>query len=528
MLFMKKILHIIVTVVLFVQIAAAQDSKVEKWDFYELSLPGPTAGDPFIGIDFSAVFSQGDRRFEPEGFYDGGGIFKIRFMPNKEGIWTYKTKSNCDALNGKTGQFECIAPSPDNHGPVRISDQYQFGYEDETPFFPFGTTIYEWPFRSDEIIKQTVENLKDSPFNKARFLVIPPYKDYYLTGPGKLDRFPFEGNSKENWDFSRFNTEFFRGIEQCISQLRDIGVQADVILFRPYDDGKWGFDRMDAQTNDRYLRYCIARFAAFRNVWWSLANENSFIKSMTDADWDRLFQIVQAKDPYRHLRSIHNADRIYDYNKPWVTHVSLQYYMAVRFYGVSPLLRDIYKKPIIHDEINYEGDIDSRWGQLTAEEMTYRFWIAIIGGAYATHGEVFKSPNDTTWTSRGGTLKGHSPERIAFLRKIVEDGPSGGMTPIDSYFETNIAGRNGEYYLIYFGKDAVKEWPFALPAKKSTIEDGDKFKAEIIDTWNMTITPVKDPFVVEKQGQYKFVDKNKSVIQLPGKPYMALRIRRIK
>ncbi len=71
-------------------------------------------------------------------------------------------------------------------------------------------------------------------------------------------------------------------------QLRNIGVEADLILFRPYDKGKWGFDMMGQEVNKRFARYMVARYAAFRNIWWSLANENSFIKNMTDEDWDEL------------------------------------------------------------------------------------------------------------------------------------------------------------------------------------------------------------------------------------------------
>ena len=52
-----------------------------------------------------------------------------------------------------------------------------------------------------------------------------------------------------------------------------MGIQADVILFHPYDAGHWGFDNMGAENDDRYLRYMIARLGAYRNVWWSLANE---------------------------------------------------------------------------------------------------------------------------------------------------------------------------------------------------------------------------------------------------------------
>lgn len=499
----------------------AQEKKVAQWDIFELSLKGPETGNPFVGISLKGVFKRGDKIYEPEGFYDGNGIYKIRCMPDEEGVWTYETHSNQEALDGIQGTFICTAPATANHGPVRVSNQYHFSYADGTPFYPFGTTIYEWVFQSEEKRKQTLETLKQSPFNKVRFLAIPPYNERYVHGPDSLKHFPFEGNNKENWDFSRFNPDFFQQLEVCIKQLRDMGVQADLILFRPYDGGKWGFDTMTDAVNERFVRYMVARFAAYHNIWWSMANENSFMENLTDEDWDCLFQLVEAKDSYHHLRSIHNAGRIYDYAKPWVTHVSLQYYNAVRAMGVSPLLRDIYKKPIVHDEINYEGNIAKRWGQLSGEEMTYRFWVAYIGGAYATHGEAIEGG----WLSNGGTLQGESPTRIAFLKKIVENGPEEGLNPIDQYYLTNVAGKYGEYYLYYFGKEEPREWAFVLPDED--LKPGMRFKVEVIDTWNMTITPVDRVFEIEKLDNYKFVDKGRGKVKLPKKPYIAIRIQRI-
>jgi len=506
-------------------VALAQETTVEKWDCFELALPGPAGGNPFVGVEFSAVFRQGPRTVEAAGFYDGDGIFKVRFMPDREGVWTYVTQSNRAALDGQEGRFVCAAPAPGNHGPVRVRNQYHFGYEDGAPFYPFGTTIYEWPFQSDERRQQTIETLKSSPFNKARFLVVPPWRASYVEGPGALDRYPFVGNSKENWDFSRFDPEYFRRLETCVEQLRDLGIEADMILFRPYDHGKWGFDTTDAATNERFVRYVVARFAAYRNVWWSLANENSFIRHLTDADWDHLFQVVREADPHDHLRSIHNAGRIYDHRQPWVTHVSLQYYMAVRALGVSPLLRDLYRKPIVHDEINYEGTIAKRWGQLTGEEMVYRFWSAVIGGAYATHGETRVEPDGDGWISRGGRLQGLSPARIAFLKEIVASGPADGLNPIDQYYENNMAGKLGQYYLIYFGKEAPAEWAFKLP--DAELEAGMSFAVEVIDTWNMTIAPADRTFEVELLDRYSCIDKDRGAVKLPGWPYMALRIQRV-
>jgi hypothetical protein len=352
-------------------------------------------------------------------------------------------------------------------------------------------------------------------------LAVPPYKPGYVSGPGKLTVFPFVGSARADFDFSRFNPAYFQSLERDVKRLSDLGLQVDLILFRPYDKGKWGFDTTSDAVNQRFIRYMVARFAAFQNIWWSLANENSYIKHLSDEDFDRYFQIVQKYDPYAHLRSIHNADRLYDYGKPWVTHASLQYYNAVKVFGVSSLLRDIYKKPIVHDEINYEGDSASRWGQLSGEELTRRFWTALVGGAYATHGEVYENG----WTSVGGHLAGSSPERIGFLRKIVEAGPREGLKPIDPAYVMNAGGKAGAYYLVYFGDERPAEWPFVLPV--GGLKQGMRFKVDVIDTWNMTITPVAGSFEIGALTRYTAADRHKRVIALPGKPYMALRIQRV-
>ena len=39
------------------------------------------------------------------GFYDGGGIYKIRFMPTRSGQWTFVTRSNVDVLSGHKADF---------------------------------------------------------------------------------------------------------------------------------------------------------------------------------------------------------------------------------------------------------------------------------------------------------------------------------------------------------------------------------------------------------------------------------------
>ena len=72
----------------------------EKWGIYEIELGGPSEGNPFTDIQVSGRFRLGDKRVDAGGFYDGNGVYRIRFMPDETGEWCYETFSNCDALNG--------------------------------------------------------------------------------------------------------------------------------------------------------------------------------------------------------------------------------------------------------------------------------------------------------------------------------------------------------------------------------------------------------------------------------------------
>ena len=77
----------------------------EKWDIFELTLEGPSDGNPFLDVTLSCEFSYKNRILRPEGFYDGDGIYKVRCMPDAEGEWHYRTSSNVNELNGVTGTF---------------------------------------------------------------------------------------------------------------------------------------------------------------------------------------------------------------------------------------------------------------------------------------------------------------------------------------------------------------------------------------------------------------------------------------
>ncbi len=477
--------------------AVTPTQKVQRWDAIELTHTGPSTGNPFIEVNLSATFRLKNRALTINGFYDGDGAYKIRFMPDELGVWSWTTISNAPALNGKSGAFECIPPEAGNRGPVSVRDGFHFACADGTPYVECGTTCYAWAFQPEDTQRQTLATLAASPFNKLRMCLFPKWYQHNRKEP---PMYPFPRNGDTN-DFSTFNVAYFQHFDRLIVALDHLGVQADLILFHPYD--KWGYQSMPAEVDDRYLRYVIARFSAYRNVWWSLANEFDLMKSKTTADWDRYARIVSEDDAFDHLRSIHYSRYQYEYGRGWCTHAGVQDSRM----QLGSQWRTDWRKPVVFDECRYEGNIASRWGNVSGDAMTRRFWQAAAQGCYCGHGETYLDPNDTLWWSHGGVLHGTSPAKIAFLRKLLEETIALGPGPIgfSNFADDPMAARraNDSVIFYYFDEHQPAEGTFQLP-------EGKTYTAEYTDTEQLTRTPLS--------GEYS----GNATVKLPGTPWGSL------
>ena len=454
----------------------------ERWGVWEESWQCPDSANPYTEVTFSATFSQDGREIEVPGFWDGGNSYRLRFSPPSAGSWRYVTRSNRPQLDNRRGAFEAASPSPGNHGPVEVFETYHLRYADGTPYHQFGTTCYAWVHQTEDLQAQTLKTLAASPFNKIRFCVFPKSYTYNQNEPAF---FAFQKKADGKFDFNRPDPEFWRRFERRVLDLQALGIEADLILWHPYD--RWGFSEMSKEQDDRYLRYCVARLSACRNVWWSLANEFDLMapnamknhrgnKEMSD--WDRFFQILASEDPHRRLRSIHNCRGFYDHTRPWVTHASLQ--TSDMNKGVT--FRSQFRKPVIYDECKYEGDIPQGWGNIDARTMTMRFWLGTLSGCYVGHGETYKHPDDILWWSKGGVLHGQSPQRIQWLKDFMKQAPPfHELQPLGDDKGRFILAKPGEFHLLH-----------CPDTRPQTVElPGDHpYKVDLIDPWEMTVTPL--------------------------------------
>jgi hypothetical protein len=478
---------------------AALPEGAQRWGMAEVALHGPVEGNPFVEVEISAVFRQGAVEITVGGFYDGNGTYRIRLLPPTTGTWKFATISNVRSLNGIEGTFDVSPPTSGSHGRVVVSDKYHFSYEDGTSYLPLGTTAYAWTHQSEALQQETVQTLKTSGFTKLRMCIFPKSYVYNSREP---ELFPFERAANGSWDFTRFSVAYFAALEQRLMQLQEIGVEADIILFHPYD--RWGFSQMPSWADQLYAKYVVRRLAGFRHVWWSLANEYDFMSGKTVAEWEQIAHVVTAEDHAHHLTSIHNGFVPYDHTRPWVTHCSIQKNDTNAVAANIDQWRR-FGKPVVVDEIGYEGNLPWGWGNLTAQELVRRAWEGAVRGGYVNHGETYPDQHEVVWWSHGGTLRGESAERFRFLRRIIAQTPSGRLEPLENDFDL-LCGGDADHRLVYFGAAQPVFRSFKLPPGV--------WDVDLIDTWTMTMTTLAEPL------------EDAAAVPLPGRQFMAVRFRR--
>lgn len=477
--------------------------EVKRFERFETSLTAKVSGNPF-DTDFYAMVTMPDgTKQKVNGFYDGDDAFKLRVMPEKIGRYTYETVSSVSELNGKTGEFTCVEARDGVHGKVKVKDKYWFEYEDGTPYLEVGTTCYAWIYQSDELIQKTLDTLSKGYFNKIRMCVFPKWYEHNRHEPSM---YPFEGTLK-NFDYTRPNVKLFRHLEGLVDKLADMGIEADIIIFHPYDKAEWGFSEMTKAQDRAYMKYLTARLSSFRNVWWSLANEYDLMRKGYKKkynEWKGIAKCIHDNDPYGHLIGIHQCFNMFDHRYKYITHCSVQKEDLYKTVEYTDEYREKYGKPVVWDECSYEGNINLTWGNVTAQEFVRRFWEATARGGYMGHGETYvDNENDILWWSHGGELHGESQERIKFYKDVMSECKNLELTYGSSGSDIAEGYAGLDTFLTYTGLYQPTTVSMALP-KITT------YKVYAIDTWNMEKTLVSD----SASGTI--------TVELPGRPYMAV------
>lgn len=420
-------------------------SNVPKWSVLEITLTASAAGgNPYKdGPSVTATFTgPGGITKTVKGFWNGGSVFKIRFTPTLEGTWTYTTSSTDAGLTISTPRsITVVAPQAGNEGFVRYDasspppNPHHFFFDSGKPYFMFGQTYYEILYNvkgggsgacAVGDWRTSIDNIKAYKVNKIRMHLTPwgdttnsdGVVDGRSTSYSDSQPFLITGNNPLQVNHDVLDLTHWRRAEEVIQYLYSQGMYADIILLS--DSGHtYGTLAQD----QRFVRYALARLAAYPNVLWTLTNEWQYSNSQYGKDWiywNDLGTLMRNEDPWSRegnkLRALSIHPRTTKdfafFEIPgtttkvtWPSHAILQYGRGGTFSTwldlntneialKNRLNTDNNRKiPIVNDEYGYirefggatKGESDERLDHSQA------MWGTVIAGGYATTGDASAS-----------------------------------------------------------------------------------------------------------------------------------------
>lgn len=420
----KDVLKLSLVLILAIRpCSALPKAEVPRWSTLEITLTSSGSSsnwytDPASSVTATFSGPAGVTK-RVRGFWDGGRSFKVRFTPTVEGHWKYRTRSSNAGLNGAIGNFDCVRPTAGKHGFLRIDVKhpYSFVWDDGTRYFMWGQTYYDVVISAlaNDHWKESVDKALAYGMNKVRMHVYA--QDFYKPGVefnGYPDVQPYVGAS-ESPDRDHLNIPYWRKLDEIVQYMGSKGMVADLIVTNPYwDNREFGTD----EQNDRFVKYVVARYAAYTNVIWCLANEWNLSAAgnqykgayrQNKADFDRMGDILSANDPWRaqgeFLRplSIHNTTIDFEFfGSSWPTYAIIQYggwnpdYTNGDQWGNAGIVHNLgHRMPVVNDEYGYVGQINPKPPirvNMTRTTLRQAIWGIATAGGYGSAGDFRITP----------------------------------------------------------------------------------------------------------------------------------------
>ena len=214
--------------------------------------------------------------------------------------------------------------------------------DDGTRYFMWGQTYYDIMQKAvaGQDWKTAIDKSAGYGLNKIRMHVYAQgdYRNkddeggYVSPYP---DAQPYKG-TRTKPDRDSLNLHYWKVLDEIVPYLASKSLVADLIITNPYmRNRQFGTD----EQNDRFVRYVVARYAAYPNVIWCLANEYNYAANLDfkypqdQADFNRFGQIIRKSDPWMASDSMlrplstHQGTKIdFDFfTASWPTHAVIQY-----------------------------------------------------------------------------------------------------------------------------------------------------------------------------------------------------------
>ena len=416
---------------------------------------------PFFEVLAEAVFTGPEGRpiVRVDGFYDGGTLWKFRFVPRVEGTWNVSLglKSQGRRIAAGREWFRCRGQAGKGFLERSPANPYRLQYGDGTPYYAVGIQ----PCGAAE------EGLDGPLAGHGQWRSVP--MDTYLQafqGAANLFRIQLgqgtrAGCAREVMTKAlgvyRYDLEACKLLDDTYRMLGQYGFSTILILFQ--DMSLWQTDSTLFGTNKdlegwknihnekamapvkHFLRYAIARWAAYTDIW-ELFNEDSY----TPDDWlEPIAAYVRGLDPYGHLLTT-------NYERPraaWADVVTAHMYMAIPAWETEgQLTREFarlksFGKPVMFTEFGNKGWLSNR----DPDKWRIAVWTAFMNESsmlFWSMGGIQTVPDPLR---RGGNANAYlGPEDRRYFRNFAAFahnlpaglrpalvGSGGGLDPLNRY-----------------------------------------------------------------------------------------------
>lgn len=447
----------------------------ECWLMNEITLISEkTYSDPFNEADVDMLLYGNGRLYKIPGFWDGGNVWKIRFVCPTAGDWYFVTECTDEgntSLHGKTGKITCSEYLGEldiyKHGFVTVKEgKKYFTYDDGTPFFYLGDTHWSLGDETIDMVKIISEKRASQGFTVwqsepigAKFDFTNGITEDDIAGLHDYDeKFKIIADNGLTHANAQFFFTFF--MEPLIANFG--GYKADGSL---------------SDTAEKYLekisRYWVARYSAFPVIWTlgQEADNDFYWNETTHPDWNyennpykRVAGYISKYDAFDHPLSAHqeNAGSTAAYGNGEGTGEKLKKYTDVapsafrdvkahNFYAAqwSPSKtersdyeteKDYWFNSQGKPSVNYEGQYCYLWTKNFGARM--QGWVSYLSGMYGygwgghdtwSYLNIFDEENDSfdgvdtitseekinaTWED---ALEYESTYQMGYMRKFFEE-----------------------------------------------------------------------------------------------------------
>ena len=401
-------------------IASAQESLplLPKWTRFQGELVSLKPYDnPVQDVQLKAVFtSPADEQYEVDGFWDGGNDWKVRFLPDLAGKWTFHITCSDEenrGLHNLSGAFRCTAPLGGNtllkHGPIRVSrDRTHFVHEDSTPFFWMADTAWNGPLKSNEFDwKHYLGERKRQGFTAVQWVAT----SWRGAPDGDADgNKAFEGNEK-----IRINPGYFQRLDYRVEAINNAGLLSVPVLLWAIRGDENPANILPDDQAILLARYMVARWGATYGAWF-LGGDGDYSGTQA-ARWRTLGQAVFGGS--RHFPVfMHPKGKSWVFeefrDEKWMTALGYQSGHDINdatnnWIHHGPATRDWAKlphRPVVNIEPAYEGHNSySKKQPITALEVRRALYWSLLGTP--TAGVSYGAAGVWGWDDGDAPTPGH-------------------------------------------------------------------------------------------------------------------------